>query len=49
MSSEKQKMFIPLLIFSVTAKKPLRDRKLYFFFIEKLNKFPFETYIYSFK
>ena len=44
MSSEKRKMFIPFLIFLVTAKT-VRDRKLNFFFIEKLSKMPFETYI----
>ena len=44
MSSEKRKMFISLLIFLATAKKPLRDRKQFFFLIEKPGKFPFETY-----
>ena len=40
MSSEKPKMFIPLLIFLVTTKNPLN-----FLFIEKLSTFLFEKYI----
>ena len=42
MSSKKQKMFIPLLIFLVTAKKPLEIGS-WICFIEKLSKFLFET------
>ena len=37
-------MFIPLLIFLVTTKKPLEIGSK-FFFIEKLSKFLFETNI----
>ena len=44
MSSEKRKMFMPLLIILVTAKKQLEIGRL-IFFIEKLRKFAFETYI----
>ena len=47
MSSEKWKMFITLLVFLVTAKKPLEigNNFFLFFIIEKPSKFPFETYI----
>ena len=45
MSSKKWKMFIPLLILLVTAKKPLEIGSRIFFFIEKLSKFPFKMYI----
>ena len=49
MSTEKQKMFIPLLIFLVTAKKkPVRDRKLNFFSYRKDGQISVRN-IYDFK